>query len=310
MKQFLQKSVFILTVLGIVLGGVEFYARSIDTSSLKSKCEYLNKNKNEIEGIVLGPSHSMRGINPAFFDRNVATLALPGCPFSISYLFFEKFKHIPNLKFVILDLSKGILSTSLSDSWLKKERVGYYFSLDLEEKSWRDYFYIQYPLRNIFNQKRRGHPTNKWGFYEKVKKRGTTFKKEGLDSIRLAETHERKKGSVDKFFRDYDDSVYKDNVIKLQNIVAYTKANGIKLFLISPPKYYIFNELINSRTLLMEKRDDAISDLIDNQTVYFWDYQETYQNKPDIFNNINHLNVEGAEFFTKELNHRIEKEFK
>lgn len=309
MSLFLQKIVFVLSIIAIVLGTYEWYARQNDDSCLMVRKMYFEENKNIMEGAVLGPSHVMRAINPEYFDHNVGTFALPECSFGVSHLFFKEIRSSPNLKFIILDFSTGYLSSQVTESWLKRYRVGYYFSLELEKRGLSDFFYIQYPLIEAITSKA-CRTNNKWGFFERINNRIDKFKKLEFDSIKIA-NHYNSVDDLPKVLRELiDDSEYKDNVEKLKEIATYAKANDIKLFLISPPKYYIYNDLLEDDMEYMEERNDALKHLLDEKNIFFWNYEKTYQYDARLFMDFSHMNTSGAEFFTKELNHRINEVLK
>lgn len=62
--------------------------------------------------------------------------------------------------------------------------------------------------------------------------------------------------------------------------------------------------------IFMKNREQFfLTEFSNNKNVFFWNYENFYQNDPTLFFDVNHMNIRGATLFTKQLNRDLETKF-
>lgn len=300
MKLFLLKSMIVLGLIIIFLTTFEYYCNFKDHSVQRSKANLISKNEAKVEMIILGSSYTYRAINPKKCDLFTASFAMPGTTMNINYMYFNRYKNTPNLKLIIIDLSKGYTEINKDNEWIKYRKLRYYHKLDPENKSFAENFLIKYPLKasipnNLPN-------VNKWGFQETIRKKLNIYKHHHYNDSTI-EAYYQNLPKLAQMSFEHNDENFKQNFQYLKNIKDFAKEKNIKIILLSPPKHYIYNNYI--RQHLTDRRHHILNELVDNEFVYFWNYEKAYESKTDLFFNMNHMNPKGAEVFTAEFNNRI-----
>jgi len=293
MKLFLVKTSLLIFFILVFLGALELHSRKNDVSYLKDKKDYFENNKNEIECLVLGPSHILRAINLDLFNYNTLSLAISGSASNVDCHLFDAVKDKINPKFVIINLSEWYIERYRSDEWMRFHKLHYYFDVRYDRFKLKDLFFINYPIKEYLfstKQKDRDNPRMKKHFLEldydkeKIKKNFTKKVARKLKNI-----HPQKE--------------YKENVALLYDVVRECKERKIKVIFISPPKYYLYNEAVLSKPT--NRRTNFLAPIVDNKTVYFLDYKSFNETNPHYFTDPHHLNPEGSILFTEELNRRL-----
>lgn len=129
MSQFVRKVIlFALPILFFVFF-VEYIARQIP-NNYSYKNEYLSKNAENVELLILGSSHSFYGINPDYFTLNAFNASHVSQSLNYDYFIFEKFKNnFSNMKVLVLPISYFTLFSQLEDGiedWRVKNYSIYY----------------------------------------------------------------------------------------------------------------------------------------------------------------------------------------
>lgn len=105
---------FILPVV-ILAVSTEVLLRNIP-NDYKYKREYLIANADKIEVLILGSSHSYRGVNPAFFSKDAFNLAYVSQPLFYDLKLFEKYSSdLKNLKTIFVPVSYFSLFSNIED---------------------------------------------------------------------------------------------------------------------------------------------------------------------------------------------------
>lgn len=105
MKRFLKLFLLFFIPLLCVLGAMEYAVRQVP-NEYSYKAEWMEKNADRVETLILGTSHAFYGINPAYLGPNAFSLANSAQSLNYDYFLFVKYaKKCKNLKNVILPLS-------------------------------------------------------------------------------------------------------------------------------------------------------------------------------------------------------------
>jgi hypothetical protein len=303
MKIFLKKLFFIAFLLLVILAIFEKITPTLDISQTKFVKDYLKQNQNKIDGLIFGPSHIKRAINPQYLTANTASVALYGSSINVDYLLLKSILKSEKPKFILFDFSAGYPEKLNFYDWIKGNNLTYYFDLDMRYKL-KDYFFTQYPLHKYF---KKSHKTkedfNKWGFELKIENRKNDFLNFNFDTTKIRNSEDAI--LTLKLHNSFNKKARKQNLEYLLEIAAICKSKNIKLIFLSPPKSFIYNESLLPE--YHEYRTEFLKTLVDNKDVFFWDYSAFYQKNIDSFYNINHLNPKGAELFTKEINARLKQ---
>src|SRR5688572_26582080 len=110
MKRFILNLIKFCLPFLIVVGGFLTYAEytlQFYPSEFQLKAQYLKKDKDKINVLILGSSHNQNAINPEYVeDFNCSNLAFGGQDIRIdSALFNEVVDQLSGLKFVVFEIS-------------------------------------------------------------------------------------------------------------------------------------------------------------------------------------------------------------
>lgn len=296
MRLFLRK--FVITILPIILAilGIEIFNRVNNT--FYSKKTYIEKNRNSIEVLILGSSHTWRAINPEFLTAKCAPLAHGGSAFNIDYLLFKKFvNELPNLKVVILETSYHTFEDYRGKKWNKNHLFFVYYGINNYESTvpLSDYFLI---TSNFDAYVRRMWKTwksaefgqyNEYGFITNSK---GTLERGHYDSTVLKLRHSKESPNN-----------FKRNRILLEKIISTCEEKDLDIIFFSPPKYYTYNE--NNNINKLRRRNSLFNTYKKMDIVHIWNFEKIYENDTKVFSNEDHLNIYGAEKMTKLIDKRL-----
>lgn len=306
MKRFLVKVVLFVVLPLPMLLIVEVASRR---NSFAAKADYLRSHAHEIEVLLLGSSHTWRAVNPQFLNFFVAPFAHGGSAFNIDFLLFQKFRpSLGRLQAVVLEVSVHTLEEWRPDDWNKNHLFLVHYGLN-------NYGENTPPLRDrtLITADPRQHlkrltgnllgtgigTTNEWGFATSPPE--SRFSNLDYDADLISKT------SNDEWLQgrhEHEDlGAYDRNTRLLSRIVAACQRAQIKLILLSPPKYYLYNDHMPRGK--RQRRQRALQSLVDDKTVLFWDDEEWQARRTEFFLNEDHLNPDGATAYTQELNGRL-----
>lgn len=311
MKSFLIKTTLLVALILAGLLFLELKSRKLDDSFLKVKKDYLYKNYNQLQGMIFGPSHMWRSINPEWLDYNTASLAFSGCAINVDYKLFDRHKGAPKLKFVIFDLSAGYQERLQSDAWIKAKKLYYYFGAKSNRFSLQENFYVHYPIWDDIERllgktkatDQNNSKMNQWGFVTEIPAQKNLFKRADFDKSIIGERGIGKRTIKRHYYDRFDETIAQFSEDKILDIITQCKTRGIKVIFVSPPKYYLYNqqlqeEHISRRAALLEK-------IIDNEDVFFMNLDKIFENDPTYFYNVNHVNSKGAKVVTNRINEQL-----
>ncbi|MGR7813230.1 hypothetical protein [Lacinutrix undariae] len=269
MRKFITNTIYIAIPIILAFILMEILLRNIP-NDYSFKKEYLDKNSNEIETLILGSSHTYYGVDPSYFSSNTFNAShvsqYPNHDFEILKKYQSNFK---NLKTVILPISYFTYATRLKDgkeAWRIKNYMIYY---DLNiSKSLSDNSEV-FGNKTSTNIKRiaSSYILNKsvitssnlgWGtIYNATKQKDLeeTGKKAAL-------RHTQKESNTDK-----SKQIINKNKSNVEAIVKWCEERNIKIILITTPTYKTYHENLNSEQLnLMINTNNEIATKYENCT--------------------------------------------
>lgn len=296
------KMALMLAVVGGFLAFVEYYAIKHDDSMLRVRINWFEEHKDRVEGLIFGPSYIVRSINPAALDRPSASLALGGSGANVDAKIFAKTIKTCNPEFVIMCYTDGWLERRKDTEYFASTKLSHYFGIRYDGWRLKDAFYSSYPLYRYFTAEPQPLPFNEQGFLLEVEPEKDLFRELEYDTLRIENYPKYARFSRFSGPRNSDEN-NRLNRKDLKSVVDICRERNIKLIFLSPPLYYLYNEKI--RPELGERGRLFLDEVVDNETVFYWDYHRFEEKSPRNFFNVNHMSPHGAKRFTAELNERL-----
>lgn len=303
MQKFLLKILFVLVPSLLFLAVLEWNTRRIDNSALAVRSAYFFQHYRQLEGLCFGSSLVAQSVNPAWLDYPTASLALSGSSLNVDYLLFKRANTLVTPRFVLFDLTVHLLNQYHSDAWIKMRKLPYYYGIKPEKRELKDYFLSGTPLYRSLRLSASNEKINEYGFSED---RSKQFKKLEYDHEQIVQDKRIQKflGNAEPF----NAAINQINEDLLKEIITICRAQGTKVILYSPPKYYIGNDA--AETLPdFARRATFLREVVDDENVFFWNLERMGERDPRNFANINHVSLQGAKMATEELNRRLKQLF-
>lgn len=309
MRKFIIKTAFFLLPIFVLALSMEILLRNIP-NDYSYKKEYLDKHSNEIETLILGSSHSFRGLNPNFFSKIAFNAAYVSQSLNYDYEIFKKYQdNLHNLKTLILPISYFTLYGKLEsgvESWRVKNYVIYYGMNT--SNSFFDYsevfsnqpkvnikrFYNYYIIKNNHDQ------------YISCSKLGWGAVNKSQNPQDLFETGKTaaKRHTKEDVTSDFNKNIFKNNKQILNSIIKWCKKQNIKVLLLTPPAYKTYRQNINHEQYdITIKAANEIASQYDN-CIYVNLFDDSNFVEKDFYD-ADHLSEIGAEKLSKLIDKKI-----
>lgn len=296
MKKFLLLSIVFSCSIIITLIIGEFIVRTIP-NPYKTKNEWMLKNADKVNTIVLGSSHTYFGIRPEFID-SMYNLANTSQNLKYDYFILEKYGNLcSNLKTVILPISYFTFFTKgfeNGNSWYYATYYKIYMNCSFHSNFSKYNAEVFHP--SVYFGKLKswllGINNNTcdslgWGLNYSLEK-----KKQSWDNT--ASTEAAKRHTAENW------NYLSDNHSYLDKIISYCKARNIRLVFITTPTWHTYNEKLDKKQL------DKMYDIIYSYTdIEYHDYLKDNRFAEDDFYDGDHLSDVGAKKFTLILKNEI-----
>lgn len=264
-------------------------------NSYSFKIKHFNSIKDSCKVLILGNSEMLKGINPDFLPQPAFNMAHVSQNYVVDELILQKYlSQLPQLKLVVLGLSYLSFGDDLASG----------------EEAWRISFYKKHygvDLNNNFDLKDYSN-TLRYTPYEAFKSSLTNFKTDLVNGIQAngwmrADGHDSS-NLTDEFAqqraRMHTQSLRLENVSKnttaLRNIIALLKERKIQILLVAPPVMQNYNRSLDQKWL--ERNDSIMNKLSLEYQLEVDDFTKSNDSHYRIFegrfNDVNHLNKEGA----------------
>lgn len=258
-------------------------------NSYKDKLSIIENNKDDVELLIMGSSHSNNGINPRLFPMKAINVAMGGQGITIDEFLLERYiGQMPNLKYIILPI--GYPTLYMFDAVGSPDRYMYYnvyynyepniFSVDNYE-----IFHphsVKAKLLSLFSG-------DYIPFDDSLGFHGIN------DSIDFNAVETVSWQTVKNFSND----TVEKNVHAFSNIAKIAEENNVKLIIITMPVHKSFYEL--SDKAQMKFTENVIHDILaGHSNCIYWDYYAAFMDD-SCYCDATHLNAIGADFFTKKL---------
>lgn len=239
--------------------------------------------------LILGDSHTKNGVNPSFFS-SAQNVSKEGEPYVISYWKLKKIFEHNNIDTLILGLSpnniSGINDLKFSKKFWSPEMFKRSYTIEefqkIDSKIEVDYttFY-----KTLWKQT---------GFYPK--KNHTHFIGKYVNNENKDTTDFNKVIDRHYFYGGKPAGISKVSVQYLDSILNFCEQRNVDVVLVATPVIKEYYEKIPKQTL------DVYNKLLDKYSYNHKVFNELNANYPDsLMKNADHLNIYGAEKFSKEL---------
>lgn len=298
MRIFITRSLAFFIPVIICIFIIEYSLRAIP-NDYSYKNSYLKKHAYEIEVLILGNSHTYRGIIPKNLNFNSFNASYISQSLNLDFLIFNKYKNqLNSLKYLILNISYPSLFSSLETSkenWrLKNYNLYYNFNITIKPKN---YFEL---LSNTYS-------VNKERFFQYYINDKNQITCSNLGEGTIEENKNIDISALKAVKRHTKEGLpyYKEYLSGLNDIILYARVHDIKIILVTLPAYKEYaNNLDKKQLKLMNTLLDSI--VYSHNNVYRKDYLYDTNFIKEDFLNADHLNKKGAEKLTFKLNNYIE----
>jgi hypothetical protein len=309
MKPFIKKVLVFMLPLLVLFIGVELYFRHYK-NAFAVKASFLNKNKSDIEVLILGSSHHQNALNPRFFSEKAANLAYGSQDIRIdSALFFNNVKELKNLKKVVFELDYHRLDIENSTDYFRHPWYYIYYGIDTAPIKFvnRISLYTSNPvffnknLMNVFKRSYKPQGINEFGYVEVNNL--AIFRDMGYDSVRIGAEAKSRLHNKD---HEISDKNFALNRKRLASITEYCKQHSIQVYFLSTPLYSTYRE--NMSAAKKARFDAFVTEFTRQYGVPFYDYSKNPRFTLKDFADDDHLNPRGAEKYSRIIDSIIHKD--
>lgn len=265
--------------------------------------EYIEAESEEIEVVVFGSSQIKNSINPEFIQKNTLNMSSSAQHHNTDFKLLQGLiDRLPNLKTVVFEVSYGHFEIPHNSKYYWKNSVFLkYYDINTFDRplgptdrllfiSHPGYFSTQF--MDYYVRDSVPYDYNKWGFdnnYYEGK-----FQKMDYDTQAIA-------NSFVKMNRRESLGTLKYNVDYFKEMLDFCEKNGLDVVIISPPTYTNYNEKRDQD--ILRRRDSILSQLsTEYEGLRFLNAETDPRYIVTDFRNENHLNPDGAEKFSRQLN--------
>ncbi len=276
MKKFLVLLLIFISPVIITLIATELLLRNIP-NEYSIKKDYLDKNSNQIEILILGSSHTYRGVNPELISGNVYNAAMVSQSLDFDFEILNKYKgEWDSLKTIVLPISYFSLYSNLEnsvESWRVKN-YNIYFDF-YEGGEWRY-------LTETFSTPFRTNIIRIFDYYIlNIEKTETSSL--GWGSIAAERKPykliEKGREAAERHTKESDD-LLASNLDELKNILSLAEQNNWNILFVTPPAFHTYRKHLNQNQL--------------NTTI------DTISNLSLLFENVKYYNLIDSPKFIKE----------
>ncbi|MCK5825298.1 MAG: hypothetical protein KAG96_07835 [Ichthyobacteriaceae bacterium] len=298
MKKFIKRILILLTPILVVAIIMEVLLQ-MPLNDFKIKNDYLANHSSEIETLVLGSSHSLYGVNPAYFTSKTYNAAYAAQLIDIDYEIFNKYKDsLTGLKNLIIPISYFTLFNDLktgNESFRTKDYLLYY-NMDVSN-SFTDYSEVLSSRFKVNVRRLKSYYINN--------KPSVICDESGWGTV-FDLPHNFDESATIAFNRHTAETFdnFNNNVEMLTSMIEWSEANGVHVVLFTPPGYKTYSSLFQEKQLQLTK--STMLKLVNEykNCEYFNLLKSTDFVEADYYD-ADHLNKEGAKKLSKILNDKL-----
>ncbi len=296
MRLFIKKIILFFIVIGSTLCVLELLVRSMNRDTYYSiKNDFMMKNAQVIETLILGTSHTYSGIKPDIFNTATYNLAIPAQGLKLDYELLNGYiDKMPNVKNLIIDISYFSFRTY---NFANKNTESFYinYNLYMDPKIDCDFKY--------------NFAISDFGFIKNRLKDFRTYYTEGskCDSLgwsagsittRPDSWSETANGTIMLQTYQKSDAIQK-NIEYLTNIIELCKDRSIRLIAVTTPVWNTYYNLLDKEQYM--ESQNIMYEMQEKYAIEYYNLINDSRFVSDDFYDSDHLSNVGAEKFSKIL---------
>ncbi len=304
MKKFFTNVFLFLLPLFVLLVGVELVARSIP-NNFRYKTEWMDKNKESVQILVLGESATYRAVNTGML-RNAFCLANPSQVLEIdSFLLSKYIGECPQLKTVILPLDYGnIFHSSYEDRGGKDWNLAIYYNLYMgynKHGIFSKYHYETSCPRILISKLSKYLSNTCSGKGYRISCDSLGWGGQNNEDQEIKNMSDKKIRSIIKQTSEFDIKSVRKNRKYIHSIIKICKDNNIRLILLHTPYYFLYNQHIDRVKLGILNKN--VREIEMKEGIEYFDYRDDarFSKNERFFMNPTHMLPVGADAFTEIL---------
>lgn len=302
MKKFLKYSLFFVLPLLIAAIPVEYMIRQVP-NPYKYKYEWMQKNAEDVEILVLGSSHTFYGIRPEFFEGKAFSIAnvsqgLKQDLFLLEY-WADRYK---NLKTIICPISFSSWFGRGLEYGTESYRCRYYKiymdcdlypDISLHNLELSDFRTAKGKIAKLISPNTdSGYDKYGWGNTYKLSKKDMVKWNDGTEAEAAVKRHTAKSWKY-----------INQNYLQMKELAEFCRSHHIQLILVTTPCWPSYYDNLKSEQLT--KMYELTRKLQQEYDLPYFDYLKDQRFEADDFYDSNHLSDVGAIKFTKILDKDI-----
>lgn len=285
MRKFLLKLLVFVAPLLAVMAAVEAGLRSIP-NSYKLKYEYMEHHCQDVQTLILGSSHTYRGLDPSHFATRAFNLAYSSQDLKRdSYLFFRFIGRMDSLRHVIVPVSYHTMPEMMED-FSRSETLLKYYGI-----------YMEYPPERMSLELTTPH------WYEKVLMhlRGEPVCRSDSLGFAAGYVHDDASDVLDMhhaqtvaaWHTHSDFGHVGENMRILRRMIDACAARQVRVVLITTPVTDLYRGQLDARQLHL--MHDCIDSLVESDScVTYLDFMGDARFSRSDFQDVDHLSADGA----------------
>ena len=305
MKRFLKDIINVTCILICLIVAVEIIQYYVSDNNYSYKYKYIKNHKDSIEGLILGHSHALRGIDPALLGKNVFNNAE-----SAKWIYYdakELSKYVPgmsNLRFVMYpigyDMPQGFLSCHYEHDHHFSKEEGHDYIIHMHAK-YAHISYDRFPHNltafssllndNFALEEIKGHrDCDSLGFEILDSTIHCSINWDTINLVHLPDSEITKLPS--KYYDEYKGY--------LTEMASICHKYNVRFICITAPCYETYVDKTSKRGI--EILNELVSEVAAKYPIEYYNYIDDPEFRADSFYyDCSHLNYIGAKHFTKRL---------
>lgn len=291
--------VFLFPILfvGIVL---EMLVRHIP-NDYSVKFDSFKSESNELEVLLLGSSHTYRGVDPKFFSNKAINMANVSQTLDIDRMIFDwGFDQLPNLRVVIVEISHFSFFTELKngkESWRIKN-YNLYTDLRMDYSVKHNVELLNSPLKNNIKSLKNYFMLGETNVVCDENGFGGFTKSMPLKQLKKnGQSHAQRHNKDVKNFK-------KEYVQYLDEIILKCEKKNVPVLIYFPPAFETYANALDSVQLNMTIEN--VKKVVEKHTnAVFKNYLFASEFCPEDYKDSDHLNVKGAKKLSMLLNEKV-----
>lgn len=265
----------------------------------RNKARFIQKNKDNIEVIFLGSSHTQEAINPLLMKNKCANLAYNSQDVVGNCMLFDKYvEELPKLKIVFLEFEYFTLEQPLDQYAVNKPLYRKFHNLPDTclykqiSSIFSDIPFFRNYIYECWKEMRSNFSVNEAGYVSQSDY--TPFGDLNFDSIQVNES--AKTRLITRHKKRYIEEISTNSAL-IDSLITKAKLKNIRVVFLALPKYqtYIEREIPDK----LNRRNIYLNQKLRNNEVLYFDYEKDHRFK-DTYSYLddNHLGHDAAIRFT------------